>query len=55
MDFTNSQVLEIVSNIRPIDEGEKAEYIIYMPGKLLGITRHWIESELRVMVNIEGM
>jgi len=52
---TNKEVLEMLSNIRPVDEGQKAEYIIYMPGKLLCITRHWIESEHHVMVNVEGM
>jgi len=26
-----------------------------MPGKLLGITKHWIEQEHHVMVNVVGM
>lgn len=52
---TNAEVLEIFEKMRPIEEGENAEYIIVMPEKLLGITKHWIEHNYQVMVNILGM
>jgi len=34
MDTTNREVIEILSNMSPIDEGEKTEYIIDIHGKL---------------------
>jgi len=55
MNDSNIDVLKVLSNMRRIDEGVKAEYSIEMPGKLLGITKHWIEHEHHVMVNVVGM
>jgi len=55
MDGANSEVIEMLNNMRPIEEGELGEFVITMPGKLLGITRNFMELKYRVMINILGM
>jgi hypothetical protein len=52
---SNKNLLQILSAILPIEEGEKAEYEMEMTEKLLGVTKNWIEVTHHVMVNVVGM